>query len=58
MGVPFTMDVLYGFSLPVRVPYLDDFPLTGWVDAVTVKAVYDAFSAAPSVNMDSSTAKL
>jgi hypothetical protein len=52
MGVPFTMDVLYGFSLPVRLPRPDDFPLTGWVDTVTVNAVYDAFSAAPSVNMD------
>jgi hypothetical protein len=58
MGVPFAMDVLYGSSLPVRVPYPDDFPLTGRVDAVTVRAVYDAFSAAPSVNMDSPTAEV
>ena len=58
MGVPFRMDVLYDYSLPVRLPYPDDFPVTGWVDAVTVKAVYDAFSAAPSVNMDSQTAEI
>lgn len=58
MGVPFKMSALYDFSLPVRLPYPDDFPLTGWVDAVTVKAVHDAFSAAPSVNMDSETAEI
>jgi hypothetical protein len=58
MGVPFKMSALYDFSLPVRLPYPNDFPLTGWVDAVTVKAVHDAFSAAPSVNMDSQTAEV
>ena len=58
MGVPFKMSVLYDFSLPARLPYPDDFPLTGWVDAVTVKAVCDAFSAAPSVNMDLQTTEV
>ena len=58
MDVPFKMSVLYGFSLPAELPHPDDFPLTGWVDAATVKAVYEAFSTAPSVNMDPETAEI
>ena len=58
MGVPFKMSALYDFRLPVSLPHPDDFPLAAWVDAATVKAVDDAFGAAPSVNMDAQTADI
>ncbi|MCY1018325.1 DUF7691 family protein [Pyxidicoccus sp. MSG2] len=46
MGVPFEVDSLYGVSLPVKLPYPDDFPLAGWVDEATVKKVAAAFEGA------------
>lgn len=53
MSVPFKVDSLYGFSLPVKVPYPDDFPLAGWVSPAKVKEVHEAFSKATKVEMDS-----
>lgn len=51
MGVPFDMETLYGLDLPVSLPYPDDFPSTGWVDAATVKAIHEAFVRAPDVEI-------
>ena len=56
MRAPFKMSALYDFSLPVELPYPDDFPLTGWVSAATVTTIHEAFGKAPSVEMDSQTA--
>jgi hypothetical protein len=46
MGVPFEVGSLHGSSLPVKLPYPDDFPLTGWVDEAEVKKVAAAFEGA------------
>jgi hypothetical protein len=46
LGVPFELDSLHGSSLPVKLPYPDDFPLTGWVDEAEVKKVAAAFEGA------------
>jgi hypothetical protein len=56
MRAPFKMSALYDFSLPVELPYPDDFPLTGWVPAATVTTIHEAFGKAPSVEMDIQTA--
>jgi len=56
MRAPFKMSALYDFSLPVELPYPDDFPLTGWISAATVTTIHEAFGKAPSVEMDSQTA--
>lgn len=55
MGVPFKLNSFYGFSLPVELPYPDDFPMAGWVDAAKVKAANEAFGKAPKVEMDAQT---
>ena len=58
MRVPFKMSALYDFSLPVDLPYPDDFPLTGWVSAGMVTTIHEAFGKAPPVEMDSQTAEI
>jgi hypothetical protein len=58
MGVPFKVDRFYGTSLPVELPYPDDFPSSGWVDAATVKAVHEAFENGKEPAMDDETASI
>jgi hypothetical protein len=58
MSVPFELDTLQFSGLPVRLPYPDDFPCTGWVDTATVKRVNDAFVEAPSVETSHETADI
>jgi hypothetical protein len=50
MNVPFKLDRLYGTSLPIKLPYPDDFPMSGWVDAEEAKAIDAAFTAAGAPN--------
>ncbi len=57
-GRPFAADRFYGTSLPVKLPYPDDFPLSGWVDAATVKAVHEAFEKGKDPEMDGETASI
>lgn len=55
MNVPFQMSRLHGLGLPVKLPYPDDFPMTGWIDAARVKAIDEAFAKAPEIEADSET---
>jgi hypothetical protein len=58
MGVAFEVDTFYGTSLPVELPYPDDFPSSGWVDAAKVKAVHEAFEKGKEPEMDDETASI
>lgn len=47
MGVDFKLDsFLHGGGLPVELPWPDDFPMTGWLDAAAVKKIDAAFGGA------------
>ncbi|MCP3137167.1 DUF7691 family protein [Pyxidicoccus xibeiensis] len=52
MNVPFELDDLHGNRLPVKLPYPDDFPLTGWVDEAEVKKIAAAFEGAKYTGKD------
>jgi hypothetical protein len=58
MGVPFQFAKFSGTSLPVKVPYPDDFPMTGWVSNDEVKVIDEAFTKATSAPADSDLAEL
>ena len=45
-GVPLKLEVFYGSDLPVDLPYPDDFPVTGWLDAAAVARIDAAFTRA------------
>lgn len=57
-NVPFALDRFYGTSLPIALPYPDDFPLTGWLDAPAVKAIDAAFTAAGATFADDETGEI
>lgn len=58
MNVPFKVSSFYGFSLPVKLPYPDDFPSTGWASNNDVREINAAFNEAPKVEMDAETADI
>jgi hypothetical protein len=58
MGVPFALDAFQGCSLPVKLPYPDDFPSTGWLPAGEVARIDRAFAESKPVPMDAGTAEV
>jgi hypothetical protein len=58
MGVPLTIRKLQYSGLPVKLPYPDDFPSTGWIDAPAVQEIAAAFAKAPAVDMDAGTREI
>lgn len=58
LAVPFKMSTFFGSGLPVALPYPDDFPITGWLDAATVATIDAAFARSTPVTLDGETATI
>jgi len=58
MGVPLALEDILWNGLPVKLPYPDDFPTTGFADASRVKELDAAFSKAKQVEMDAETREI
>jgi hypothetical protein len=58
MGVPFRLERFYGFSLPVKLPYPDDFPMAGWVANDETAKIAAAFQTAKPLSLDPETDRI